>query len=193
MVCRNGVLLLVAVMVLGALVLSGCGPAVVPKEFNTYVAKDESFQCEAPAGWEVTGGGKNSNYNATFSSGGAVIKITFDVTGSVLGDIAKNQNRGDDPSIPTPLEQMHEMNHKAMAENLSGFKDLSTDDISLPIGKGKKSEFQGDASFGGQQHGYRITSLLTSQRLTVICQCPEAEWQNLQPVFDRVVESIKGR
>ena len=35
--------------------LSGCGsPAVVPKSFGTYNAKDQSFGCDSPEGWQVS-------------------------------------------------------------------------------------------------------------------------------------------
>jgi hypothetical protein len=93
MMRRKGVLF-VLVVCLGCFALGGCGRAVVPSEFETYTAEDGSFQCDAPAGWGVTGGGKNNNYNATFSSGGASISITLDVAGSLLADIAKNKGGG---------------------------------------------------------------------------------------------------
>lgn len=191
---RAANLFLLTSISLGLFLVAGCGQAVVPKEFKTYVAEDQSFKCDAPSGWGMTGGGKNSNYNATFSSGGASISITFDVTGSVLADIAKNNNRmggTDDVEELTPLMQMHAMNASVMAEELSNFKDLNTADIKLPIsGEAKKSEFTGSGSLGGKRHGYRVTSLLTSQRLTIICECPEDEWKRLQPVFDRVINSV---
>jgi hypothetical protein len=172
---------------------SGCSRAVVPSAFTTYTAEDQSFQCDAPAGWATTGGGKNGNYNATFSSGGAEISVTVDVMGSVLGDMANTANRmagtEDVPEL-SPLVQAHERNAQGMAEELSNFKDLNTVDVRLPIGEAKKSEYTASGSLGGQQHGYRVSSLLTSQRLLIICQCPDSEWKALQPVFDRVIASV---
>lgn len=190
---RDSNLELLTALSLSALLLTGCGQAVVPKEFKTYVAKDEAFKCDQPAGWTVTGGGKSGNYLASFSSGGATIKIILDVTGSVLADIAKTSNQmagGDDAQLPSPLEQMHELSGQSMAEDLGNFKDLNTAEIQIPIGLARKSEYTGSGSLGSQQHGYRVTSLLVDQRVTVICRCPEKEWKNLQPVFDRVIKSL---
>ncbi len=186
-----------AVMCLGWLAAAGCGRAVIPSEYTTYVAEDGSFKCDAPAGWAMTGGGKNGNYNATFSSGGAWISVTVDVTGSLLADIAKSTNRlsgSDDAEALSPLNQVHELKGQILAEDLGNFKDLNTADVRLPIAPGKQSEYTGTGSLGSQQHGYWVTALLTSQRLSVTCQCPESEWQGLQPVFQRVIDSVaRGR
>lgn len=190
---HDGALSILLAIAVGILALAGCGPAVVPSQFSSYVSSDGSFKCDAPGGWSMTGGGMNGNYNATFTSGSASINVTADVTGSLLADIAKNNNQigGDDKDDSrSPLAQLHEKQGENIAEELKQFKDVNTTDIKMPIASGKKSEYTGVGGFGSKQHGYRVTSLLTTQRLTVICRCPENEWKALQPVFDRVINSM---
>jgi len=37
---------------------------------------------------------------------------------------------------------------------------------------------------------FRATVLSRDKRVRIVCQCPEAEWQTLKPVFDKVIESV---
>lgn len=196
MMRRTCLLLALLVLAVEFAVSGGCGRAAVPSSYTPFTADDELFRCDAPTGWTQTGGGKNGNFIATFSSGGAEINVIVDVVGSVLADIDKNKTPGVDtdahPEL-SPLFLAHERNGETMAKDLSGFKDLATIDIKMPIGEGKKSEFTGKGGLGSAQHGYRVTSLLTSQQLRVVCQCPESQWKVLKPVFDRVINSVTGR
>ena len=80
-----------------SLVIAGCeGPVPAPTTFKQFLAKDGSFSCDYPADWDVEGGGRSDNTYAwgKFSQGGALIKVTADVTGSLMADIQKSAQRG---------------------------------------------------------------------------------------------------
>lgn len=181
-----------AVLACGVGLVVGCGRAVVPDQYTQYKASDSSFCCDAPAGWEVTGGGKNGNYNATFSSGGAEISVTMDVVGSILFGGTPPSVAGGAPNLGelSPLAMAHARSGEQFAEALNGFQDLDTVEFRMEIGEGRKSEFTGKGTLGKAQHGYRVTALLSEQQMRICCQCSEEEWADLQPVFDRVINSM---
>jgi hypothetical protein len=64
--------------------------------------------------------------------------------------------------------------------------------LAVPTGFGdtRKSEFTGTTTFSGQIHGYRATALGLNYRFRVVCECSEADWADLKPVFDKVIESL---
>jgi hypothetical protein len=63
-------------------------PVVVPKTFKTFAAADGSFRCEYPEGWKKRSGDSHGIASlARFQSGGAVIDVESDLTGSLMGDM----------------------------------------------------------------------------------------------------------
>lgn len=118
------------------LVIGGCtGKAVVPTSYNTYNAKDGSFQIQYPAGWEADGGDRSGYAWAEFTSGGAVISIDANVIGSLIGDISKSS------IIPMGIVTDQEDRHPVAAVHAhekQGFEDKKgvTEEKPVPVKTG---------------------------------------------------------
>ena len=181
--------------------LAGCGgPVAAPESFGNYNAKDGSFSCKSPKGWETTGGGRGGLYSAKFVQGSAAVKIVADFAGSVLGDIAKNAGPGlDVPGLDlsgeevedfSAVAQVHQMNTEKLAEELSELKLEPAEKVDTKLGEGRMSEFTGSRSFGGNIRGYMATFLSSDRRVTITCRCSDDSWEALKPAFREVVESL---
>ncbi len=177
-----------------ALASAGCaGKAVVPTSYDTYNSKDGSFQIQYPAGWETDGGDKSGYAWAKFTSGGAVISVDANMAGSLMGDIAKSKilhlGIQTDQEDRSPVASVH-------AQEKPGFEEEEgvTEQEPAPVKTGfpdaRKSEFSGTKTFGGTIRGYRVTALSPNNRIRVVCECPESEWEALKPAFDKAIQSV---
>ena len=192
-----------------ALLLSGCGQekAAAPASYTAYTAPDKAFKCLAPAGWETSSSSSQAvNSGALFRKGSAVIDVTADLQGSLMGDIVRG------PAVPLPdlpggappgmasalkeaqkppVEKLHEMGRKEVAERLSHYEEQPMQTMRTSLGERRYSEFTaGGGMFSGKIHGYRVTILGGERRITVLCHCPEQDWNTLQPAFAKVVGSL---
>jgi hypothetical protein len=165
----------------------GCGQAVVPASYQQYSAQDGSFEILRPAEWQASGGGKDAAW-AKFTSGGARINVDTDMVGSLLGDLAQASGQDGAPKHD-PIVEAHNFDHR-MFEEQNGVVEKNSVAVKTGYGTGRVSEFTGTAMFGGAIHGYRATALTRDKRLRIVCQCPEAEWEPLKPVFDKVIASV---
>jgi hypothetical protein len=59
------------------------------------------------------------------------------------------------------------------------------------LGPGRMSEFTAASTFGTALHGYRVTVITRQQAVSILCICPEDDWQTLQPAFDHLLTSLK--
>jgi hypothetical protein len=193
-----------------AALLPGCGHerAAAPASYTAYTAPDKAFKCMAPAGWEASSSSSQAVMSgAVFHKGSAVIDITADLQGSLMGDIVRP------PAMPTgdlppgaappgmeravkelqkpPVEKLHEMGRKEVAETMSHYEEQPMKTMQSGLGDARYSEFTaGGGVFSEKIHGYRVTILGGERRVTVICRCPESDWSTLQPAFAKVVGSL---
>jgi hypothetical protein len=180
-------------MAVALLTLGGCtGATVMPTTYDTYDAKDGSFLIEYPAGWEVTSGGSLGYAWAKFTSGSAQVTVDTNLVGSLMADIAKShiaivtmEGRQDAP----PVEKVHESEKSDFAQE-SGATEQTPAIVTTRLGESCKSEFTGTGALGDTFHGYRVTALSRDKRIRIICQCSEAQWQSLQPAFDKMIVSV---
>lgn len=177
------------------LAIGGCaGKAVVPTSYDTYNAKDGSFQIQYPAGWESDGGDKSGYAWAKFISGGAVISVDANIAGSLIGDIAKSRAlslgmQGGDQEDRAPVAAVHAHEQQGFEED-EGVTEEKPVLVKTGFPDARKSEFSGTKTFGGTIRGYRVTALGTDKRIRVVCECPESEWEALKPAFDKAIESV---
>jgi hypothetical protein len=185
-----------------ALMTCGCGsPAVVPKSYKTYTGKE--FKIDYPEGWKVEGAGKGDGAWATFSSGNASIEIELGIFGSLIGDMAQSANqlggidgstKGEDVGSPAedlaPIRKVHEMQKTRYLEDHKYTFESKTSGYNTGMGSARKTPFKGAGTFGGSIHGYLATAKDINYSMRIICTCPEAEWQALKPVFDKVLPTI---
>ena len=158
---RTCSIMALAVLVLGLPGVFGCGGAVpAPKEFVTYHSTDGRFDCDCPKGWETDGGGKPDSPNcwAKLTSGNALIDISADFAGSLLGDIAKAGAGGGGLGQPVeaPVARVHPMGQRAMKEEFSNYAEKDAVAFkSKGFGEGRRSIFTADKSLGGKVFGLR--------------------------------------
>ena len=178
--------------------LAGCGgePVAMPTSYALYNSKDGTFECQYPENWEAKGGGGRGPVWAKFGSGPALISVTADTTGSLMGDIADSATSvgfGDEP-LPPNLEPVHlvHVDHMEIAEEeYKGYKEIAGPNVlDCSLGPARVSEFEFASTFGTAMHGYRVTILGKDKRVVVYCVCPETDWAQLQPEFDKVLASF---
>ncbi len=181
----------------------GCGDrAVVPASYSTYQSTDSPFRIEYPAQWEAKGGGRTGYAWASFTSGSAEIAVDTNTAGSAIGDMARTGGpmaamvgvqTGSGDGVPlTPVGAVHRR-EKADFERDTGVAEQEPAAVRTGFGESQKSEFTGAQTFGGTIHGYRVTALGLDYRFRVVCKCPESEWNDLKPAFDKVIESLAPR
>lgn len=184
-----------ACALVGLLAISGCGGAVpAPAAFTAYNDTGGRFTCDAPKGWEVTGGGKPDSPNswAKFTSGNAEIRVEADLAGSLFGDMAKASGSMLGNDAEPPVAKIHPMGERHMKEEYTNYKEREAKAFqSRGLGEGRRSTFIADQSLGGKVYGYRATLLSGDRRITVICTCPATNWQVLKPAFEKVITSLR--
>ncbi len=167
-----------------AAAVGSCGCAasvVVPASYSNFQAKDRTFQCEQPAGWEViSGGAPGAPSRATFKSGAAKIEIVADIMGSLFGGVS----RGNDDVEP-PVVAVHQLGKSKAAEELPGYEEDAPQVIQVALGEGRQSEFKAPGV-----RGYRATVLTNDRSVSVLARAPEANWAAIKPAFQHVIDSL---
>ncbi|MDR3707854.1 MAG: hypothetical protein P4L33_06120 [Capsulimonadaceae bacterium] len=175
--------------------LAGCShpKAVVPATFGKYTASDSAFSCDAPAGWAAdssSSGGVESG--VAYTSGDAKISVNSDQAGSFMSDALSSpgsilQSSSPLPASAPPVEKLHAMTGNKFAQDLEGYKEVTTTSQMLSYGDSRITEYTAK-----DVHGYRATLLNKDRRVSVVCRCSPEEWASLSPAFLRVITSIKA-
>ncbi|MEM8945718.1 MAG: hypothetical protein AAGD11_11085 [Planctomycetota bacterium] len=180
---------------LASLSLLGCGggSAVIPTSYSSYNAKDGSFACDTPDGWEIKGGGKSGTpVWAKFTSGSALIHFKASSTNRLAN--ASMTGRGAEANeVPAfaPVHLLHIEAMKQAEEEFEGYSEtVGPTVMNCPLGPARMSEFTFDTTFGTLMHGYRISIIGFDRGVNVFCICPDNDWKTLKPVFDKVLASI---
>jgi hypothetical protein len=174
--------------------LAGCSsPVDAPKSYDKFVVKDGAFSCKAPKGWNVEQGARPDNtYSwAKFTKNDVQIKVMASVGGSLLADPMKAAN-ANNPHAESPTAFLHERGKKDMQEEFSGYKEGEPKKIETSLGEGRQATFVASGSLGSSIKGYRATLLSNDRQVTVVCQCPAAEWKTLQRAFNEVIKSMSN-
>jgi hypothetical protein len=179
----------------GLAVVGGCGGAVpAPTAFNTYLDTGGKFVCDAPKGWEQTGGGKPESPNswAKFTSGGAEIAVSSDLAGSLFGDIAKSSGADGGQGSEPPVARIHPMGERRMKEDYKNYKEREPKPFqSKGLGEGRRSTFTAEQTLGGKVFGYRATLLGGDRRIEIVTTCSASNWQTLKPAFEKIIASVR--
>jgi hypothetical protein len=159
----------------------------VPTAFTPNEAPDKSFRYEYPADWKIHTEGAKDHYETTITRGSASIKITQGIVGSLLGDIAGAGDPGNDPER-SPVARVHELKRAAATEGLSKYQEEKAQTVRTKFGDARVSAFTATAgTFSQRVRGYRATVLGHMTQFDILCQCPTADWENLEPVFSRLI------
>lgn len=183
-------------ILLGSAALIGCGSgtAQIPTTYGKYNAKDGTFECDYPEGWEKKGGGRGSSpVWARFTSGSAMIQLKTSLTASLMSGPSGNSNAGGLPPDLEPVHQLHINYMETAAAEYDGYTELPGGPAVMKcgIGPARMSEFNYSTAFGTQMHGYRVTIIGHDKGVLVYCICPESDWKALQPSFNKVLASLE--
>jgi hypothetical protein len=189
-----GGFVLVIILAVGALVykLASPSPTPVPTTYARYTAPDNSFVCDAPAGWASSGTAAQAvASSAKFSAGSAVITISSDTTGSIMADIGRATGNAMGGSPVPQVEKRHQAHSEALQAKFQNYNEKPASSFTSGLGDSRVSEFTADGGFmGGKIHGYHVTMLTSDRDLSLVCQCREEDWQAISPVFVRVFNSL---
>ena len=178
----------------GLLLLAGCGGNVpAPTSYTNYNAKDGSFSCDCPEGWNCQGGGKQTQW-VKCKSGGATVEIKTSILGSMMGELAEARNNEFGPGpiddSMTPVAKVHDSRKEAFAEDYKNYEEQPATTVKSNRGDVRVSEFTASGPLGGKIHGYRATALGHDVSVHIACTCSESNWPTLQPAYDHVIASL---
>src|SRR5262249_48906932 len=154
----------------------------------TYDAS-EGFRCDYPAGWKARLEGVKDHYDFTCTRGAASIHISQGLVGSLLGDIAGAMGGQDNNPGHSPVARVHETRRRLIADEFQNYQEESAQTVNTHFGQARRSAFTASGNFGRKIRGYRATVLGHMTAFDVVCQCPAADWDNLEPAFTRAIES----
>ena len=186
-------------LVIGALAsllgVGGCGGSVEPpSSYTQFISKDGAFAIDYPDGWEATNGSRPDNtYSwAQFSKGSATIRVVADTAGSLMADVAKAFGAGAEmDESSAPVAGAHESKRDLIAQDFSNYHEGPPRAIQTKLGDTRIAKFAADGSLKGKIIGFRTTMLTNNRRITVLCHCPAAQFEALQPAFETVILSVK--
>jgi DNA-directed RNA polymerase subunit RPC12/RpoP len=191
--------LCVVIVILASAAGSGGGAKFAgPGEYVDFSPANLQLSAEVPKGWEQKyGGGEGGRpIFATFTSGKISIDIRESIGGGAMGaaQLAMHQQAGADPA--EAVESIHEAHRARIAEDFGSYKeDAESRTVKTRgFGPGKVSDFDADQGFlgGGRVRGCRATVMNQLHQFNVVCKCPAAMFDQVQPIFEKVIESLGG-
>lgn len=172
--------------------ISGCAPAPLsaPDGFTAYRSTDQkqTFLCGCPNDWTVDGGGKTNAW-AKFTNGTAMIEIRTDLSGSLMGDVARMGRDPDDPTTD-PVAVIHEGSLVDAQEKFTEYDEQPVQELDSKLGPGRVSEFTAKTAFGKALHGYRATIMSRDRRIVTYCTCDETDWNTLAESYMHMLRSF---
>jgi DNA-directed RNA polymerase subunit RPC12/RpoP len=176
----------------------GGGKFQEPEEYVDFSPANLQLSCSVPKGWEQKYGGGSGGVPifATFTSGKISIDIRESHSGGAMGaaQLALQQRAGSDPA--EAVESIHDAQQAGIAETFDAYKeDAEARTVkTLGFGPGKVSDFDADGGFlgGGHVRGCRATVMNQLHQFNVVCKCPAPMFEQVQPVFEKVIGSLGG-
>jgi hypothetical protein len=171
----------------------GCdsGPAIVPKTFGNYKDPNNFFSIQYPDSWDAStaSSAESKKGYAKYTSGDAEIHVTVCPVMELIGKMAQTGHVvavGPGTDRAAAAKTVHWL--EKPDEKELGIKEQRTLPVETKAGRGNWSEFTTTSET--PEHGYRATVVIGDNRIQIICQCPESEWQALKPAFDQVIKSV---
>lgn len=195
----GGVCVLVLALLIGLpMLFSGDeGPMEPPESYSVFTHHVNSeFKCEYPAGWTVESGGtQGAPVWAKFTSGDVNIRVRSSMGASAIGDIAANLGgmpgeELDEDLAPVAQVHNHEKMKEQFAQEYSEYQESPPEKIETGFGDTRVSEFTASGSWGSKQRGLRASMLGKNLQFTVICDCPEKDWDVCRAIFEKVIKSM---
>jgi predicted DNA-binding WGR domain protein len=155
--------------------------------------KDGAFKLRHPAGWTPeTGSRPDNTYSwGRFTKDSAKIQVYADVAGSLMA--GTNNSPQEEGSVLAPVHGAHVNYQKTISKEYSDFKESEPAPFKgAALGEGRIATFTASAGglFGGKIRGYRVTLLTNDRRVSLLCECPEGEFEKYKPTFLAVCRSV---
>jgi hypothetical protein len=126
---------------------------------------------------------------ATITRGKAIIQVWTDTGGDVMQDQLLS---GGGPNFGGLLDDKHKQFMGVMKKRVGGFTQTESGTFSLAPFGAKVVEYTGTSGFlffGGKVHGYAATVQGPKHFMQILLQCPENNWDDLKPVYERILKS----
>jgi hypothetical protein len=162
----------------------GAAPAQPVTAWERFITEENEFGFDYPANWKVRSYGLHDKREVDVTgSGGALINVKENLTGSLVGDIANAANRGREVEDELlPVARVHELRRP---QERRSYQEEPAVTVTTKFGKARRSAYK-----DGSKRGYRVTVLMHQTALDVFCECRASDWETLQPAFDRVIASL---
>jgi len=174
---------------------------MAPTSWTTFTARDKSFSCATPGGWETTPSdkaqqmvGKDATTGGVlFQSGSATIDITTDTVATLVAYDVMHNNADPQTLTGSKAGVLHKQWKIATSAIHKGYKETKVSDFDQKMGDARLSEWTANGNvfgLGGRVHGYRASLVGGSTTAVVVCQCLESDWPALKPAFLHVIASV---
>ncbi|MGD9856075.1 MAG: hypothetical protein AB7U20_14115 [Planctomycetaceae bacterium] len=170
--------------------------SAAPQQYAAFASEHGGFRCEHPDGWSVEQGGGTGGLPpwARFKDGTATISIKASASGSAISDIAgASQFPGGVEEVDddlSPVAQVHDFQKNKIALDYSDYEEKPGENINIPWGEVRISEFTASEGFGSKVQGFRVTLTGVQWQFNMLCTCPPKKWDEYRPIFDRVIQSV---
>ncbi len=175
---------------------------------TAYTTEDKSLTVSHPENWKPHESGANAVLTRVRFTPTETVRVTVttDLTGSLFADIQKSSTDSQNPLAAmgmgtpdkqkSPLENVHEMQGKQMAEDPSygEFQDGNTQKLQVAGTEALMTDFtyKKTGLFGmTEMVGERVTALAGERRLTFVAVCPKQMGTELAQVFQKMLESLR--
>lgn len=168
----------------------------LPAKYAKFHPEVGDFGCEYPEGWNVKNGGGQGGVQswAKFTSPdeSVTISVRGNMTGGALGGAGLAMTQGaDSDEIEPPVVDIHRLMKKKFEDDYPNYEEIGNFQlIETKMGDTCQSVFTTRALLGGKQRGYRVTLLTSRVQFNLTCLCPDGQFDQLKPVFEKVIHTI---
>ncbi|MCI0682024.1 MAG: hypothetical protein L0Y71_07970 [Gemmataceae bacterium] len=164
--------------------LAGGGPPAQPvTEFAKFNSDGMEWGFEYPKGWQAAGYGLAGKREAEIKGPNATITVKENITGSLVGDVARALGGGQEPDDEfSPVAKVHDMRKP---KDSKSYKEEPAVTVMTRFGKARRSAYT-----DGSRKGFRATVLLNQTALDVFCDCRASDWDALRPAFERSISTL---
>lgn len=161
----------------------------------SFSPKDGAFKLLHPPGWTPeTGSRPDNTYSwARFTKGSGKIQVFADVQGSLMSGSDSHHGNDEEGSVGAPVHTAHMLYKKTASEEYSDYQESEpTLFKGSRLGEGRIAAFTaaGGGLFGGKIRGYRVTLLTSNRRISILCECPDKEFESYKPTFLALCRSL---
>lgn len=168
----------------------------LPAKYAKFHPEVGDFGCEYPEDWIVKSGGGQGGVQswAKFSSPdeSVTISVRGNMTGGALGGAGLAMTQGaDSDEIEPPVVDIHRLMKRKFEDDYPNYEEIGDFQLfETKMGDTCQSVFTTKPLLGSKQRGYRVTLLTSRVQFNLTCLCPDGQFDQLKPVFEKVIQTI---